>query len=304
MLGETKVVNLCISNRCGHRCIFCGDVRGKLTEPTGAQVKRRLDELRRRGYDGVDLSSKEFTLRKDALEIVKHARARGYRMIHLVTNGRAFADARTAALFLDNGVNKLTISLHSDRAETEQTITGDPAGLRDKVAAIGNVLRHLEAAKNPCLFSVNTVMTPLTAPRLDRVMAFVAGLGVRRHNLFFPKIQGHFKQAFDRLVPRFRDIAAPLTRGLDRGLAKGLVYSILDVPPCVVPKHAWAVCPRMKENVLETTAPKAARTRRVDVRETKAKGDPCRRCSASSSCEGVFRAYIDRRGWEEFVPLP
>ena len=47
MFGESKVVNLCLSNRCCHTCIFCGDVRSELPALTTRQIERKLDRLRR-----------------------------------------------------------------------------------------------------------------------------------------------------------------------------------------------------------------------------------------------------------------
>lgn len=297
-----KIVDMSLSNRCGNECVFCGDVRGELPIASTEQAARMLDEARRRGCDGLELSSKEFTLRPDAVELVRRARALGFRLIHLVTNGQAFAKDGKAAEFLDAGVNKLTISLHSDSAETEAAITGSRDGFKRKVAAVRNVLGCLEKRKGGCRFSINTVMTPMTAPRLDRVMDFVAGLGVERHNLFFPRIHPHMSRSFDAVVPRFSDLSAPLERGLDRGLARGGTYSVVDVPPCVLPKHAQSVCPRLKKDVLRGLDPVPPGAAPFDARREKVKGEPCRACPASSECEGVFGGYVERRGWSEFSP--
>lgn len=304
LLGETKVLDLSLSDRCTNRCLFCGDVRGKIAEPSTEQVERRLKDARREGYDGLELSSKEFTLRSDALVLVRRARELGFRMVHLVTNGQSLADPAAAARVLDAGVNKLTISLHSDRPELEAAVTLNPAGFDKKVAAIANVLSLLPRREAVCVFSVNTVMTPKTAPFLDRIMGFVAGLGVRRHNVYFPRVGGFMADDFDRAVPRFSELAAPLSRGLEKSRAAGVVCSVVDVPPCVVPEHAHAVCPRLAKDVYRGKAGAAPRTAAFDARREKVKGSPCGTCAAADACEGVYSAYVERRGWSEFTPLP
>jgi MoaA/NifB/PqqE/SkfB family radical SAM enzyme len=303
LLGESKVIDLSLSNRCSNRCVFCGDVRGELPDLTTQQILRKLDESRRQGYDGLDISSKEFTLRGDAPAIIRHARDLGFRMIHLVTNGHLFSNRDKAALYLDSGVNKLTISLHGDSPETEEAVTRNPASFKNKVAAVANVLSLLQEKKAACVFSINTVMTALTAARLDRVMGFVAGLGVRRHNLYFPRIGEFMSDDFDAIVPRFSDVAGPLARGLDAGLSKGVVYSVVDVPPCVVPAHARAVCPRLRKDVFRGSDGGAEKTSRYEPRREKMKGEPCGACAASDACEGVFSRYVERRGWKEFSPM-
>ena len=36
----------------------------------------------------------------------------------------------------------------------------------------------------------------------------------------------------------------------------------------------------------------------------RAKGPPCKRCSARNSCPGVWEVYVDLFGWDEFEPIP
>ncbi|OGR90681.1 MAG: hypothetical protein A2V88_10530 [Elusimicrobia bacterium RBG_16_66_12] len=303
--GRLKIVGLSLSNRCTNECIFCGDVRMNVPVLNAGQIATKLEGYRRSGYNGIDISSKEFTLRPDALEILRHARGLGFDMIHLVTNGHVFARSKRAAEFLDAGITDLTLSLHSDSSETESLITGNPSSFSRKLASIESVLRYVAERKSGLVFSVNTVMTPLTASRLDRVMDFVASRGVRRHNLFFPRIQGHMLDAFERTVPRFSEVSGPLSKGLDQVDARGVACSVLDVPPCVIAKHARRVCARLsQEDLFNISGGDAGSERRRDAGWGKVKGEPCRACPLAEKCEGVPAAYAERRGWLEFVPPP
>lgn len=301
--GQLKVIGLALSNRCCNECIFCGVVRESVPVLSADQIASRLEECRRRGYTGIDISAKEFTLRPDALEILHRARGLGFEMIHLVTNGHVFASPARAARFLDSGITHLTLSLHSDSSGTEALITRNPTSFKHKVAAIANVLRHIDERRSGLLFSINTVITPLTAARLDRVMDFVANRGVRKHNLFFPRILGHMSRAFERTVPRFSEFSASLSRGLDQGIARGGDYSVLDVPPCILAKHVRSVCPRPSaEDLFNIPGGAPGSETRADARHGKVKGPPCRSCPLSQGCEGVFAGYVRRRGWLEFAP--
>lgn len=297
-----KVIGLALSDFCCNRCMFCGDVRDSVPRLSADEIAVKLAEYRRRGYDGIDISSKEFSLRPDAARILRHAAGLGFKMIHLVTNGHVFADAGKAARLLDCGVTHLTLSLHSDQARTEARITGNRASFERKLAALSNILDYAANVNPDLVFSVNTVMTPLTVRRLDRVMVFVADKAVVRHNLFFPRIQGHMEKAFDETVPRYDELSAPLSRGLDAVVPRGVNCSVLDVPPCVVPRHARMVCSRLSQEDLFNGSGGEAGSEKSNGPASggKIKGPACLQCPLRPGCEGVFKSYVERRGWAEF----
>jgi hypothetical protein len=40
-----------------------------------------------------------------------------------------------------------------------------------------------------------------------------------------------------------------------------------------------------------------------EIRAAKTKGPDCARCAHEPSCDGVWRDYVERRGWSEFRPV-
>ena len=300
-----RVMDLCISNNCQNKCLFCSFVRGGIENPTADQVRRRLQEYREQGYGGIEFSSKEFLLRGDAVEILEHARDLGFPMIHVVTNGLALSDEKFLDRVLGSGVNKLTISLHSHKPDIEERITGRPGGFEKKVRAIENVISRLStsAPGNNPVFSVNTVITPLTAQQLDQVIHFIGSLGVKRHNVFFPRIHPHMMENFEETVPRFAEITAPLQRGIAESRTRHAAVSVIDVPLCVLPRNADFIFRRIRKDILTTRDRPDLEQVSYDVVKEKVKGPPCRSCAMAASCEGVFERYVERRGWDEFRPM-
>lgn len=298
-----RVVDLSLCNRCLNQCIFCGSVRQEIPQPSTEQVRLLLDQYRAQGYDGVEFSSKEFALRSDAAELIRYARGAGFCMIHLVSSGLVFKSPEKTRRLLGAGVNKLTISLHSRREDQEARITGNPGAFQGKLKGIRNVQRYLaEAGGGAFVFSINSVLTPFTLPDMDQIMVFVADLGVRRHNIFFPRIHAHMMDAFDEIVPRYADVTSPLQRGLSALAGRDVLVALVDIPLCVLPPDARKTCARLAKQVYSSGPDQGAPDTAFDVRDEKVKGPPCRACSRAQGCEGVFEKYAARRGWKEFKP--
>lgn len=296
-----RVIDACLSNRCGNRCLFCGSVNQHIPELDTEQVVKLIAGYVASGYETIELSSKEFTLRADAPVLISAMRDAGLKIIHLVSNGQQFGDYDFMARILDSGVNKLTLSLHSDNPEDEARITTRKSSFGRKLKGIENVLEYLrEEREMP--FSINTVLTGFTARRIDGIIAFVSSLGVKRHNVFFPKIHEHMLDMFDCLVPGFSTLREPLNRGMEVARATGTNLSIVDVPSCVYSDDARTVFRRIKKDIFTLTESGAGNVF-YDARNEKVKGGRCEECVFFDSCEGVFKRYVDRMGWEEFTPV-
>src|SRR4030095_7190721 len=65
-----------ISDRCNEVCVHCYQIQGRKGEMSTEEIKTVLDELADMGVLFLTLSGGEPTLRKDFLDIVRHARER------------------------------------------------------------------------------------------------------------------------------------------------------------------------------------------------------------------------------------
>jgi radical SAM protein with 4Fe4S-binding SPASM domain len=152
-----------ISDRCNEVCVHCYQVQGQKGEMTTVELKDVIDELARMGVLILTLSGGEATLRKDFLEIVAHARMRGF-AVRLFTNGLTMTEALARRLG-DLAVHVVEISLYSHRAEVHDFVTGVPGSFERTVGAV----RRLVAA------GVDThVKTPLMRVNEDGIDGYVA----------------------------------------------------------------------------------------------------------------------------------
>ena len=130
-------------------------------------------------------------------------------------------------------------------------------------------------------------------------------LGVRHAQLALVHPVGTPRATDLDVVPPVAAAAAAIARAVVRGRALGMTMVVEAVPPCLLPG--------LEDTVVEGRIPE---TTVVDLdgtpfgfsawrrTEGKAKGPPCERCALRDRCEGPWREYPDRDGWDAYRPVP
>ncbi len=120
-------VHLQVADRCNHACAHCYQIQGQKGELTLDQVRAVLDDLATAGVLTLNVSGGEATLRPDLLDILRHARARGF-AVRLYTNAflvdDAMADGIAAA-----GLLEVHVSVYSAVASEHEAVTRVPGSL-------------------------------------------------------------------------------------------------------------------------------------------------------------------------------
>lgn len=169
MSGRPLRAMIEISDRCNEVCVHCYQEQGQKGEMSTEQLKALLDELAELGVLVLTISGGEATLRKDFLEVVAHARARGF-ALRIFTNGLTMTRALAHRLG-QLAVHIVEISLYSHRPEVHEFVTGVPGSFVKTVSAVRDLVAegvdvHL---KSPAL--------NLNQDELDAYVAFATGLG-------------------------------------------------------------------------------------------------------------------------------
>ena len=159
-----------ISDRCNEVCVHCYQVQGQKGEMTTAQVKAVMDELAELGVLVLTISGGEATLRKDFLELLGHARSRGF-AIRLFTNGLTMT-RELAQTLADLALHVVEISLYSHRAEVHDFVTGVAGSYERTTAGV----RYLVAAGVDV--HIKTPMMSINEDDLDAYVALANSLGV------------------------------------------------------------------------------------------------------------------------------
>ncbi len=108
---------------------------------------------------------------------------------------------------------------------------------------------------------------------------------------------------FDNVVPRFGEVVAPLAEARRVAMDAGMTLVTEAIPYCFL--HGMedlaveddipaTTVDEMKGDIYDYSA------WRVD--EGKAHGPQCEGCSMRPRCEGPWREYPAKFGWDEFVP--
>lgn len=314
-------VHIALGVVCNNNCLFCmeEDREGRAranAEMTAERVRWILDE--HRGAEEVCFTSGEPTTRADLPDLVHAARAAGYRRISMMTNGRRLAQPGYAAALARLGMNRFYVSIHGPTARLHEGLTRTPGSFAQTVAGLDAV-----AALRP--FGVelhtSTVVTKRNVDVFLELYRFLRGHGVEQVVLNVMQAQGGADTHFDQVFPRYREIAARFRAFLDAaGEARPPAF-LVDIPLCTtegipdfnrgyVERHfhyetADRAITTNPDGRADPDAPRdLVRVARADIDDSfRAKRPECAACRYDRQCEGVWRNYTRRYGWDELVPI-
>lgn len=296
---QPERIDLKVGFGCNNRCRFC--VQG---EKRSIHAPRPLEELRavlrdeRARVCSVVFTGGEPTMRRELPELVACARELGYERIQIQSNGRMFAHMGYARRLVECGANEFSPALHGHISALHDYLTAAPGAFAQTVTGI----RNLKALGQVVL--TNTVITRSNYRNLPEIAQLLVGLGVDQFQLAFVHAVGSAGAAFDAVVPRMSLAAPYVAEALRIGVLAGRRVMTEAMTPCLLP--GW------ERHVAETIIPRTviydaeaiiADYTRYRVDEGKLRGPDCARCAHFASCEGPWREYPERFGWDEFCPV-
>lgn len=249
--------------------------------------------------DELVLTGGEPTIHPQLIDAVSKAREIGYKQIQVQTNGRMLGYGKFVDALVEAGATEFSPALHGATAEMHDGLTRAPGSYRQTVAGIRNLrARNLSIVTNSVVAKANVLQLPALVDLLAR-------LGVAQSQLAFVHPVGTAFELFDDVVPRLSDVVEPIRQAREIANSRGLRLVTEAVPLCFLRG--------MEELAVEDWIPK---TTVIDLdgkpfdystwrpAEGKSHGPPCQQCAARFRCEGPWREYPDRFGWDEFDPLP
>jgi MoaA/NifB/PqqE/SkfB family radical SAM enzyme len=201
-----------LTHRCNFQCDYCDIPAAAGDEMTASDFMRAIDELADAGMQRASFSGGEALLRRDALDIIRHARARG---LTTSLNSNAWL-ARDRMDELADALDMLVVSL--DGPEPVHDLVRRRRGSYERVVAV------LEAARARGLATATiTVLSRANLGVVDDVLALA-----RRHG-FWAYFQPAYEDCFAHargldasLGPRvYADVAARLGAARAEGFPVG-----------------------------------------------------------------------------------
>jgi MoaA/NifB/PqqE/SkfB family radical SAM enzyme len=295
-----------VGYECNNNCRFCYDGGFKRTLPalTTEQIKTELARARERGSDFVDFVGGEPTIRKDIFDIVAFARKAGFRTISVTTNGKMFFYTEFTKRIVDAGLTSAIFSIHGHVPELHDYLTRS----RNSFLYATMGMKNLREASPKAYICTNTVIVRDNFRHLPEIAENNIRLGADGMEFIFIHPRGFALKYFDRVVPTLTEIDDYLKPTIDAGLKKGIKHTVIRyVPMCHMVFNLnqlseFEARKRLREHHIgpEFTDLEVEKNRAEFGR---VKAPHCAACKYFNICEGIFKEYAQRRGFEELVPV-
>ncbi|UQA58648.1 radical SAM protein HxsC4 [Polyangium aurulentum] len=321
---RSERVHISIGAVCNNNCVFCmeEDRDGRYVNNsamTSERVRWILEE--NRGAEEVCFTSGEPTTRPELPDLVALAKKLGYGRISVMTNGRRLSHLPYAALLAKAGMNRFYISIHGHTKKLHEGLTRTPDSFEQTVAGLDSIAKLKRFGIE---LHTSTVLTDRNLPHLTDIYRFLRAHGVDQVVFNVMQANGRADTYFEQIFPRYTDTAAEFRRFLaEVGEARPMAF-LVDIPLCttegIADFHRGYV-EKYRHFDLDTQAPLEATQRPERSQEGRGRGlvlvtrqdldeaqrdkrGACASCRYDGACEGVWRNYLRRNGWDEMVPVP
>lgn len=318
-------VHINVGPLCNNNCIFCMEEdRDMRAVVNGALTPEKVQSLlvANRGAEEVCFTSGEPTLVKELPRYARWAHQLGYPRISVMTNGRRLAHMPVLEHLLRAGMNFFYVSIHGHEARLHTGLVREPAAFDQTVAGIANIASVKDRGVQ---LHTSTVINRRNLPYLVEIYRFLRDLGVDQVVFNVMQANGRANTYFDQLFPPYTEIAAAF-RGFIETVGEPEPQAFLvDIPLCTtegipdfnrgyVESYTHFEVAGFEDaspERLEVTA-RARRTAddqflavtREDLDAVQRDKRPeCATCRYDRSCEGVWRNYLTRYGWDEMTPV-
>jgi MoaA/NifB/PqqE/SkfB family radical SAM enzyme len=244
------------------------------------------------------LTGGEPMLHKQLLRIVVAARRMGYYPVQIQTNGRLFAYPEMLQAYLRAGATEFSPSLHGSTAEMHEALTRAAGSWSQSVAGIRNLVQA------GCTVVTNSVVVRRNVQDVPALVKLLADLGVYQAQLAYVHPVGTALELFDDVVPRLPDVVEPVRQARDIAKAAGMRLVTEALPYCFLRgMEELAVEDEIPATTVVDLAGQVANYSSWRVAEGKSHGPPCEKCVVKHRCEGPWREYPEKFGWDEFAPV-
>ncbi len=323
MAESDERVHIPIGAVCNNNCIFCmeEDREGRYVNNSAMTPDRvRWVLEQHQGALEVCFTSGEPTTREDLPQFLSWARELGYQRISMMSNGRRLGHLPYAVALAKRGLNRVYVSIHGHEKRLHEGLTRTPGSFEQTVAGLRSAAR---LSPHGVELHTSTVVTYRNLPHLADIYRFLRGLGV--HQVVFNVMQanGRAHTYFDQLFPRYTEIAAAFSEFLKGCEEARPMAFLVDIPLCTtegVPDLNRGYVERYRHFDLESQVQLGQAQRQERKGEGAGKGlllvlrsdldeaerekrEECRSCRYDGQCEGVWKNYLARYGWDEFSPV-
>ncbi len=320
---QAERLHVSIGAVCNNNCVFCmeEDRDGRFVN-NSAMTPDRVRWLLEghRGAEEVCFTSGEPTTRPELPEFVAWAKELGFRRISMMTNGRRAGHLPYAVALAKAGMNRFYISIHGHTAKLHEGLTRTPESFDQTVAGLDAVAKLKRYGVE---LHTSTVLTERNLPHLLDIYRFLRSHGVDQVVFNVMQANGRADTYFEQIFPPYREVAAQFRAFIDEvGEARPMAF-LVDIPLCTtegIPDFNRGYVEKYRhydlaEQVKLPVARDASRegegrgrglllVTRSDLDDAERQKAPaCASCKYDAACEGVWKNYTKRFGWDEMRPV-
>jgi molybdenum cofactor biosynthesis enzyme MoaA len=322
--GSAERVHIAIGAVCNNNCIFCmeEDREGRYVTNSAMTPERVRWVLEtHRGAEEVCFTSGEPTTRPELPDFVAWAKELGYGRISVMSNGRRLGHLPYAVALAKRGLNRVYVSIHGHEKRLHEGLTRTPESFEQTVAGLDAVTR---LKPHGVELHTSTVITKRNLPYMTEIYRFLRQHGVDQVVFNVMQANGRADTYFDQLFPRYVEIADRFRQFIKEVGEERPMAFLVDIPLCTtegIPDLNRGYVEKYRHFDLESQVDLP-----VDQKESRraggggkglllvTRGDlddaqrekraECALCRYESVCEGVWKNYLARYGWDEMVPVP
>lgn len=335
LTSQQERLHISIGAVCNNNCIFCmeEDRDGRYVNNsamTPERVRWILDG--HRGAEEVCFTSGEPTTRSELPDFAAWAKLLGYRRISVMTNGRRLSHMPYAVALAKAGINRFYVSIHGHTKKLHEGLTRTPESFEQTVHGLDSIAK---LKRFNVELHTSTVVTNRNLPHLGEIYAFLRAHGVDQVVFNVMQANGRADTFFEQIFPKYTEIAEAFSRFVGAsGETKPMAF-LVDIPLCTTEtlgdfhrgyveryRHFDLDSPVTSPRVDGTTPSSRARSGLAEERMQQGGGKglvlvtrqdldlaerekrpECRTCKHDTRCEGVWKNYVKRYGWDEMVPV-
>ena len=198
-----------LTTKCNQNCVFCFNKNMEDYCLTLDEARGAINELSKIQKKTIIFSGGEPTLRKEIRELISYSRECGFGVIGIQTNGTPLHDIQYLKRLAKGGLNYIYFSLHSDKEDISNEITGMKNGFDKTIKGIKNaLLLNIDVELN------HVINTKNYEGLLDYVK-YINTLSDKIKIEFSSMIPLRDKKINQKLLPKFSQVEPFLKRALD-----------------------------------------------------------------------------------------
>lgn len=308
-MKNNKKLILVTGFACNNNCLMCSLQASKQAKinRTTQQLILDIEQGRKNGFEKIEFTGGEPAIRKDIFQLIKYARAKGFKDIAISTNGRMFFYPDVCGMFVESGLSRIYFSLHGHTPKLHDAITRTPGSFEKIVSGIKNMFNYSTVEIN-----ISTLILRLNYKYLKEMSYFMfETFGIKNWLLLDLIPEGNSLPLYKGLAVRIADLSKAFC-GLPSALPDKACVSLVDFPLCIFPKHIrnsnYFYFITAKEKNKLTAQSNYGATRISKAKDTysdkyKIKLTICGKCSYRDSCAGIWKRYIELYGGDEIKEL-